>query len=239
MEDVIKHIASAHSLKAEQLKGRYAAKYMLEAKHNAIYILAKFYNLKNIEIAKLLNTDSPKICRAKQKIEKKLGDPDFKQHIDGIVATLQGGADVDAFAYDLKKLEAMCTAEGDCLIINSQMIFHTSVAKKYNIYRANQLYFLLTTGQYAVGRMRPTCANPNCVRHWTTQDMDEFLGVNIPVEEVLSEVSPEEEFIYAMIKSAMEDKEVSYFKSKDFEYHLDLLGVTDKARVLSRIEESF
>lgn len=242
VEQIIECVAKNYCIKPESLKIKSPPKYIVEPRYVIIHLLKNIYGVKPKQIVKTLGISETVISRSWKHLNKKFQDDDFVDFINKIRAEIDKGEEnrVNIFERDLKSLLKRCKKRGDCLVLDNLQITGRGLGNKYNLHTANQLYFLLTTGQYpgrtTSNKMEKFCSTKNCIKHWETDITQEFIAPNAPLEEI-TPVSGEEKLIYAVIESAVDEKDFEYFKSSEFDKHLRCLGVENKQKILQFLKK--
>jgi hypothetical protein len=243
INNIIEYVAKNYNLQPKMLLSTSKKPYISEPRWVLIHILANYKRLPNKIIQKELNINKSRIDVAMKGMKKKFEDIDFKEFYHYLLDGMEENADISHFMMrrDLKEFKKWCTEKGVCLVAPYMKIVDTSFAHKYNVSTANQLYYLLTHGEYAANRedfhkMKPMCSTKNCVVHWKAEEGPKFYGVQTPavVEEEESDTSPEEKLVYAVINSAIEEKDEKFFRKGYFKRYLQLLSINNYNKILDK-----
>lgn len=150
----------------------------------------------------------------------------------------------------ITKVEAMdflmkrCQIIGDCIVYNGGAISSTIAGKQFKCSTAVRLYYYLTKGEYPK-YLKATCKTKNCIKHrencsfvkhkafravrrWTeTMEVEQ-----VPLSKM--NMSFSDWLLCAIIKSAIEENDVDYFKGKVFQQHCKQYDVNPN-QVLTRL----
>lgn len=239
-EEVLKYVARSYNISVDSLKSNSKKQHILDAKYTVTWLLKEKFHLQSKNIAKVLELKYDYMASIyRKKALDKMKDEDFKSFIQQLCRRLETGEDVKGLSMDmdLRYFESLCEQRGKCLVAKYMKCSSTSLGRKYRLSTNNQLYYILKNKIYpnwSVDRfvnMKPFCKTKNCVKHWEAEEGDGCVNLDGPNEEVIH-YSSGERLIYAIIESAIAEKDAEYFKSSVFFDHLRALGVTNSGKIL-------